>query len=84
MLGWRSASCWIAALLVAGLLWRSDGGAPIINAPVGMIKGIEVGSTQYFLGIPFAEPPVGDLRFAAPVAKSSLGSSVFSATTYGI
>lgn len=43
----------------------------IVNTNTGPIKGITstVHNVDAFLGIPYAEPPVGDLRFAKPVAK---------------
>ncbi|XP_012262860.2 pyrethroid hydrolase Ces2a-like [Athalia rosae] len=36
-----------------------------------------------FRGIPYAEPPVGDLRFRPPVRVESWGNEVLDATAYG-
>lgn len=35
-----------------------------------------------FLGIPFAQPPVGDLRFRVPESPSQVWNSTFEAKTY--
>ena len=68
----RSFTAAIASLLVA-----STGAAPVqdngllVNTTSGMVQGIFNSSApdvRQFLGIPYAEPPIGDLRFAYPVA----------------
>lgn len=38
---------------------------------------------QFFGAIPFAEPPLGELRLKAPVLKTQLPPTTFNATSYG-
>lgn len=43
------------------------GGDPLhVETAEGPVQGIERGATRAFLGIPYAAPPVGDLRWRAP------------------
>ncbi len=39
---------------------------PEVRAPAGTVRGSWEADVAVFRGIPFAEPPVGELRFAAP------------------
>ncbi len=39
----------------------------IVNAPVGMFKGVERDGLEIFKGVRYALPPVGDLRWKPPV-----------------
>ncbi|KIM54027.1 hypothetical protein SCLCIDRAFT_31424 [Scleroderma citrinum Foug A] len=56
---------------------------PIVTLDYGSFQGFcSPLSTDSFLGIPFAQPPVGDLRFNKPVPPSSLGPGVNNATSY--
>lgn len=41
--------------------------APVADTAQGQVVGALVGDTRVFMGIPFAEPPVGDLRWKPPV-----------------
>ncbi len=41
----------------------------IVQTSFGKIKGYTENGVQIFKGIPYAEPPVGDLRFSPPQAK---------------
>ncbi|WTW98922.1 carboxylesterase family protein [Streptomycetaceae bacterium NBC_01309] len=47
------------------------GEAPVVRTPAGAVRGVMLGdSNAAYLGIPYAEAPVGDLRFAAPVKRT--------------
>jgi para-nitrobenzyl esterase len=41
--------------------------SPVITTISGKVNGVEENGIQIFKGIPFAAPPVGDLRWKAPV-----------------
>jgi para-nitrobenzyl esterase len=43
----------------------------MLMTPSGLLKGEVAGGVRVFKGVPFAEPPVGALRFRAPVKKAA-------------
>ena len=43
-----------------------DVAEPVVRTGAGQVRGRTEGGIAVFRGIPFAQPPVGDLRFAAP------------------
>lgn len=54
----------------------------IIETKTGKIQGYKEEGLEIFKGIPFAEPPIGKLRFSPPVKKQSW-DGVLKATEYG-
>ncbi|WGW12446.1 carboxylesterase family protein [Saxibacter everestensis] len=53
-----------------------------VSTTAGTVRGIQREGSAAFLGIPFAEAPVGDLRFAAPVPHAPW-EGVREATAFG-
>ena len=43
-----------------------ESGGPVVNAAAGPVEGIDEGSIRFFKGIPYVQPPVGDLRWKPP------------------
>jgi para-nitrobenzyl esterase len=53
-----------------------------VVAPAGTVRGAMVDGVATFRGIPYAEPPVGPLRFAPPV-RAARSSDIIDATRFG-
>lgn len=63
-------SCACLVIFFASIVYSQDG--PIVEVAQGLVRGTvnttDSGRTFYsFRGIPYAQPPVGELRFQAPV-----------------
>eukprot|EP00992_Anisonema_acinus_P009515 TRINITY_DN5735_c0_g1_i1.p1 TRINITY_DN5735_c0_g1~~TRINITY_DN5735_c0_g1_i1.p1 ORF type:complete len:523 (+),score=129.82 TRINITY_DN5735_c0_g1_i1:34-1569(+) len=58
-----------AAVLLAVAVAAAALSRPVVDTHSGAVRGTDDGHTRIFLGIPYAEPPVGALRFrpAVPV-----------------
>jgi para-nitrobenzyl esterase len=69
-----------AAALLAPIPAHADGG-PIVATAQGRVQGLDVNGVSEFLGIPFAAPPVGNLRWRPPVAHATW-AGVRQATAY--
>ncbi|PPR02347.1 hypothetical protein CVT24_011691 [Panaeolus cyanescens] len=55
---------------------------PTVTLDSATVTGTTEGSLQKFLGIPFAQPPVGDLRFRLPQPLPPYNGTI-NATSYG-
>ncbi|MFJ4877993.1 carboxylesterase/lipase family protein [Streptomyces sp. NPDC088745] len=56
--------------------------APVVTTALGPVRGERRAGGDRFLNIPYAQPPVGDLRFAAPVPPRPW-TRPLEATAYG-
>jgi para-nitrobenzyl esterase len=62
--------CCVSILLAASTLALPAGAAgnpPVVAAPAGKVQGEAVGDVHVFKGIPYARPPVGELRWKPPL-----------------
>jgi para-nitrobenzyl esterase len=73
--GWITAivACAAAALIFARPVRAAtlDSGAPIVKTRAGAVRGAVDSNVRVFLGIPYAAPPVGNLRWQPPEAHAS-------------
>lgn len=73
----------LAASVIVGAFATSHAPNPTVHAAAGVFVGSnEIPGFDQFLGIPYAEPPIGNLRFRNPQLSSALPDP-FMATTYG-
>ena len=77
---------WVGCLLFISSSFVILVKADVIRTSTGWIRGerreLDGKPYDWYRGIPYAEPPVGSLRFSAPVTKSPW-DSVYNATSYG-
>ncbi|KAG6337021.1 hypothetical protein ID866_2081 [Astraeus odoratus] len=74
------ALCTVAA---PGSLYNAKRDSPLVTFDYGSFQGFASAfNTESFLGVPFAQPPVGNLRFNKPVPPSPF-TGVKNATWYG-
>ncbi|MEY4760609.1 MAG: hypothetical protein RLZZ200_465, partial [Pseudomonadota bacterium] len=72
----------IAAAAVKGIISLPDTGGSAVRTDSGVVTGATDGGVESFKGIPFAQPPVGALRWRAPQPVTPW-TTPFAATTYG-
>jgi para-nitrobenzyl esterase len=79
---------WTSILIPAGLAAGLSGPAahaspaPVVTTANGKVQGFVKGEVAEFLGIPYAAPPVGKLRWTPPHAAPSW-AGIRQSTTYG-
>lgn len=74
-----------ALIFVAAYMLMSpaiSGDRPHVDAPAGRVLGTAEGDIRAFRGIPYAQPPLGDLRWRPPV-QMPRWQGVREATKYG-
>jgi para-nitrobenzyl esterase len=74
--------CWpiIAVLVVSAAALAQS--SPQVKTAAGTVEGKDDGTVRSFLGIPYAAPPVGDMRWKAPVPAAKW-DGVRKATEFG-
>ena len=70
------------AVILAPVVLVAGASAPQVKTRLGTVEGKDDGKVKTFLGIPYAAPPVGDLRWKAP-APAAKWSGVRKATEFG-
>ncbi|KAL1417970.1 hypothetical protein MTO96_005957 [Rhipicephalus appendiculatus] len=86
------ASLWIFACIgytvnqeTRGIAVLEDGDSPVVQIPAGKLRGTKravVGEkfAYAFTGVPYAKPPVGELRYRKPESVEPWGDEVKDAT----
>lgn len=80
----------LAKLLVVLLLdvYQTVGTFVTTDTHAGVVRGYRVptlagSQLEIYMGIPFAEPPVGNLRFSPPVERKHWRPKILNATEFG-
>jgi carboxylesterase type B len=69
-------------ILVAGLWTSTVIASPRVSTTSGILNGVSNGSVNVFLGVPYSQPPVGNLRWRIALPVNASGTEV-NATRFG-
>ncbi|WP_238431528.1 carboxylesterase/lipase family protein [Streptomyces cavernae] len=64
--GLAAGATLLAAVVAAPTPAQAAGGSTLVRTDAGRIQGEVTSEGRQFLGVPYAQPPVGDLRWKAP------------------
>ena len=79
IVGWW-LSAWVTLAVPLAVFGASS--APQVKTVSGIVEGKQYGAVDVFLGIPYAAPPIGELRWKPPAAATKWGG-VRKATEFG-
>ena len=71
-----------AALLVGTAIVHTQDAAPVVKTRQGAATGLVTGNVEQFLGLPYAAPPTGDLRWRAPQPPKPYAGGTLQATEF--
>jgi para-nitrobenzyl esterase len=72
----------VTALAMTCAMWLDTAAAAVVQTAEGAVRGLEAHGMQKYLGIPYAAPPIGALRWMPPQPHAGW-SGVFNATEFG-
>ena len=73
-------ACGLTAVLAGSILTTGDTKGPVVKLKAGAVEGIAVGAAGEWKGIPFAKPPVSDLRWRPPRSPEPWSPATLRAT----
>jgi para-nitrobenzyl esterase len=76
------ALCLILTAIVAASVRETAAAAPVIVTDQGPLRGLTASGENQYLGIPYAAPPLGSLRWMPPQPAADF-NGVFQATKFG-
>ena len=79
----RQAAGLVAIAMTLGFGLRAAPADPAATVAQGVLAGTTDNGVTAFFGVPFAAPPLGELRWAPPRPPASWGSQPRSAKTFG-
>jgi len=73
---------WLFALASSNAQYTEPQASPIVSTQNGTLQGFHLSAfnEDVFLGVPFAAPPIGDLRFRRPKPYQNAWQGVRNAT----